>query len=249
MSVANASDENHKDRFVLLTDKKSSSVVGLYHPPESTYNNASETLFEACLPRAVVRIDRGDIRPPWRRATPDGKVVGILADNIFGACTDGTIFALSILSQPARHLLRLTQNLIEIKRTRSILQQHDTVKVRSGDIFRILMNDTPVTPHGDLMIRDVDPRHWERASQRGPRHKHVDGDLLKQWLSEGGDLRSLVRDDVDAKIGRLFEELARDVCEGWGIAEVMGKGKGKNVDEDVFDQVKRWMQDVFMPML
>ncbi|EMD62437.1 hypothetical protein COCSADRAFT_220789 [Bipolaris sorokiniana ND90Pr] len=249
MDVPSVSDEQ-KDHFVLVTDKKSSSVTALYHPPEYTYSNASETLFEAYLPRAVVRIDRGDIRPPWRRANPSGKIAGILADDIFGACTDGTIFAFSVLSQPLRHLLRLVQNLIEVKTSRSAVHQHDKVKPRSGDIFRILMNNTPGTQHGDIMIRDVDPRHLERASQRGPRHKHVDGDLLKRWLSESdGDVQSLVCDGVDTEISKLFEELARDVCgEGYGEG-ADGKGKGMKEDKEVFEQVKRWMRDVLMPLL
>lgn len=249
MDVPSVSDEQ-RDRFVLVTDKKSSSVAALYHPPEHTYSNASETLFEACLPRAVVRIDRGDIRPPWRRANHSGKIAGVLADDIFGACTDGTIFAFSILSQSSRHLLRLVQNLIEVKTSRSAVHQHDKVKPRSGDIFRILMNDTPGAQHGDIMIRDVDPRHLERASQRGPRHKHVDGDLLKRWLSESdSDVQSLVCNGVDTEISKLFEELARDVCgEGRGEGSD-GKGKGMKEDREVFEQVKRWMWNVLMPLL
>ncbi|KAJ6283454.1 mono-functional DNA-alkylating methyl methanesulfonate N-term-domain-containing protein [Bipolaris maydis] len=250
MDVPNVSEENRKDRFVLVTDKKSSSVTALYHPPEYTYSNASETLFEACLPRAVVRIDRGDIRPPWRRANPSSKIAGVLADDIFGACTDGTIFAFSILSQSSRYLLRLVQNLIEVKTSRSAVHQHDKVKPRSGDIFRILMNDTPGTQHGDIMIRDVDPRHLERASQRGPRHKHVDGDLLKRWLSESaGDIRSLVCDGVDTEISNLFEDLARGICDEGRGEEANGKGKGMKEDEEMFEQVKRWMRDVLMPLL
>ncbi|EUC35054.1 hypothetical protein COCCADRAFT_91798 [Bipolaris zeicola 26-R-13] len=245
MDVPSVSDEK-RDRFVLVTDKKSSSVAALYHPPEHTYSNASETLFEACLPRAVVRIDRGDIRPPWRRANHSGKIAGVLADDVFGACTDGTIFAFSILSQSSRHLLRLVQNLIEVKTSRSAVHQHDKVKPRSGDIFRILMNDTPGAQHGDIMIRDVDPRHLERASQRGPRHKHVDGDLLKRWLSESdSDVQSLVCNGVDTEISKLFEELARDVCG----EESDGKGKGMKEDREVFEQVKRWMWNVLMPLL
>ncbi|USP75491.1 hypothetical protein yc1106_02765 [Curvularia clavata] len=251
MDVPNASDEDHNNRFVLLTDKKSSSVVGLYHPRKVTYSSASDTLFEACLPRTVVRIDRGDIRPPWRRANPKSKVTGVLADDILGACTDGTIFAFSILSQPARHLLRLIQNLIEVKNSRSNAHQHDTVKPRTGDIFRILMNNAPGAQHGNIMIRDVDPRHLERVSHRGPRHKHIDGDLLKRWMDESGnDVESLVCDHVDAEIDTLFMELARDVCQDQNrSSEIEGKGKAKMGGSELYVQVASWMRDVLMPVL
>ncbi|PZD35183.1 MMS1-N domain containing protein [Pyrenophora tritici-repentis] len=248
MEVPNANVALDNNRFVLLTDKNSGSITGLYQPPALAYSNASATLFEACLPRSVVRLDRGDIRPPWRRPNPNGKVIGVLADDIIGACTDGTIFALAILSQPARHLLRLLQNLIEVKATRSGAHQHATVKPRSGDIFKVLMNNTPGNQHGGILIRDVDPRHLEQNSQRGQRHKHIDGDLLKRWLDEGGDVEGLVWDDADAEIGALFKDLALDVEGTWGVRSA-GKGKDRQENRQMYGFVRRWMKDVLMPVL
>ena len=246
--VPNANVALDNNRFVLLTDKNSGSVIGLYQPPTLAYSNASATLFEACLPRSVVRLDRGDIRPPWRRPNPNGRVTGVLTDDIIGACTDGTIFAFAILSQQARHLLRLLQNLIEVKATRSGAHQHTTVKPRSGDIFKVLMNHAPGNQHGDILIRDVDPRHLEQNSQRGQRHKHIDGDLLKGWLDEGGDVEDLVWNDADAEIGALFKDLAFDVDGSWGMRN-MGKGKDRQENRQLYRFVRRWMKDVLMPVL
>ncbi|CAA9960535.1 MMS1-N domain containing protein [Pyrenophora teres f. maculata] len=248
MEVSNANIALDKNRFVLLTDKNSGSITGLYQPPALEYSNASPTLFEACLPRSVVRLGRGDIRPPWRRPNPNGKVTGVLADDIIGACTDGTIFAFAILSQPARHLLRLLQNLIEVKATRSGAHQHATVKPRSGDIFKVLMNNAPGNQHGSIIIRDVDPRHLEQNSQRGQRHKHIDGDLLKRWLDEGGDVEALVWDNADAEVGALFKDLALDVEGSWGVRND-GKGKDRQENRQVYEFVRRWMRKVLMPVL
>ncbi|KAI4631143.1 hypothetical protein J4E83_002672 [Alternaria metachromatica] len=235
------------DRFVLLTDKKSSSVTGLYQPPLRTHSNASPTLFEACLPRSVIRLDRGDIRPPWRRPNPAGKITGILVDDIIGACTDGTIFSFSILSLSARLLLRLIQNLIEVKSKRSGAHKHDTVKPRSGDIFNVLMNNTPGNQHGEILVRDVDPRYLGQSLQRGAKHKHVEGDFLKNWLHEDGDLKSLVSSDADEEVGKLFQKLALDVEGRWGTKN-SGDNNGHE-KQQLCEHVKRWMSEVLMPVL
>ena len=247
IDLPNAKD-NSSNRFVLLTDKKSSSVTGLYQPPVMTYSNASPTLFEACLPRTVIRLDRGDIRPPWRRPNTAGQITGIIVDDIIGACTDGTVFSLSILSQPAGLLLRLLQNLIEIKANRSGAYKHDTINPRSGDIFNVLMSNTTGNQHGEILVRDVDPRHLGQSSKRGPKHKHVDGDLLKHWLHEGGDLEFLIRDNVDEEITGLFEELALDVEQRWG-ARHRGEGIDQHENRRLCEHVKRWMSEVLMPVL
>jgi len=235
------------DRFVLLTDKKSSSVTGLYQPPLRTHSNASPTLFEACLPRSVIRLDRGDIRPPWRRPNPAGKIAGVLVDDIIGACTDGTIFSFSVLSKAACLLLRLIQNLVEVKSNRSGAHKHDTVKSRSGDIFNVLMNNTSGNQHGEILVRDVDPRYLGQSLQRGAKHKHVEGDFLKNWLHEDGDLKSLVWSDADEEVGKLFQKLALDVEEKWGTRNT-GETNGHE-KQLLCERVKRWMSEVLMPVL
>jgi hypothetical protein len=247
MDLPHTDDEHQVDKLVFFTDKKSGSVTGLHQPPVPIYSNSSATLFEACLPRTVVRLDRGDIRPPWRRPnTPSGKVVGVLVDDIIGACTDGTIYSFSILSQSSRYLLRLIQNLIEVKAIRSPKNRHCTINSRSGDILSMLINNAGGNQEGEIRIRDVDPRYLEQWSQRGPLHKHIDGDLLKRWLAEAGDVEFLVWDDTDDEVGKQFKKLALEVDESWGVRNT---GHTRSENRELYECVKRWMGEVLMPVL
>jgi hypothetical protein len=249
MDLPCTNDDHHVDKLVLLTDKKSGSVTGLHQPPVPTYSNASSTLFEACLRRTVVRLDRGDIRPPWRRPnTPNGKITGVLTDDIIGACTDGTIFSFSILSQPARYLLRLIQNLIEVKAIRAPKNRHCTINSRSGDILDVLINNAGGNQDGSIRVRDVDPRHLEDISQRGASHKHIDGDLLTRWMEEGeeGAVEFLVWDDTDEEVGKLFENMVLDVDERWGVRN---SGHQRSENRELYGFVERWMAEVLMPVL
>ncbi|KAF1850425.1 uncharacterized protein K460DRAFT_273269 [Cucurbitaria berberidis CBS 394.84] len=242
LSRPDEADQN-KDNIVLLTDKKSASICGLYHPPDRTYRNDSATVFEACLPRTVVRLQRGDIRPPWRRSELS-RTGGILSDDIIGACSDGTIYTFSILSQPARHLLRLLQNLIEAKEARDPAYQHTLIKPRSGNIFDVLMNGAEGIQDAKITARSVDPRHQERGPA-APRNKHVDGDMLLRWMDEGGELEELVSRETEKDVEVLFAELALGVDSNWGA----GKEADLADTGALVTAVKVWLGEVFMPLL
>jgi hypothetical protein len=247
LNLPRVNDDPNVDKLVLLTDKKSGSITGLHQPPTSIYSNASSTLFEACLSRTVVRLDRGDIRPPWRCSnTPSGKVTGVLVDDIIGACTDGTILSFSVLSQEARYLLRLLQNLIELKAIRNPKNRHCTINPRSGDILNMLVNNAEGNQDGAIRLRDVHPHHLEQTSNRGPKHKHVDGDLIKRWMEEGEDVESLVRDDTDDEVVKLFRKLTLDVDGKWGVTDTRS---GRRVNSELYEGVGRWMAEVLMPVL
>lgn len=237
-----------EESLVLFTDKKTATVSGLYSSGESTFKNAATTLFEACLPRTVIRLQRGDIRPPWRKPSrlirPSEKSAGILNDDIVGACSDGTIYSFSILSQPARHLLRLLQNLIEIKHARDPANQFTIIRHRSGDIFDVLMNGADGAQDCAIRARDVDPRFKERGASEA-RNNHIDGDLLLRFFEENGDLKDLLSRDTDQDVPVLFEELAR---------ALMPEGSyhmrhGYRGVADVMAGIREWVEEVLMPLL
>ncbi|KAJ8109759.1 hypothetical protein OPT61_g7223 [Boeremia exigua] len=200
------------ESLVLVTDKKTATVAGLYSSGARTFKDSATTLFEACLPRTVIRLQRGDIRPPWRRParfTKRGqKSTGVLVDDIVGACSDGTIYAFSVLSKPACHVLRLLQNIIQTKQSRNPANQFTIVRHRSGDIFNVLMNGADGAQDSAIRARDVDPRQQERGAA-GARNSHIDGDLLLRFFDEGGDLDDLLSAGVDEDVPELFLELGR----------------------------------------
>jgi hypothetical protein len=83
---------------------------------------------------------------------------------------------------------------------------------------------------------DVDPRERQRG-QGGPRHKHIDGDLVGRWLSESGDVAALLKDGTEENVGKLFAEFATAL---WGD-EV-------NSFEEAVVKTKDWLSEVFMPL-
>ncbi|KAF2818877.1 hypothetical protein CC86DRAFT_413530 [Ophiobolus disseminans] len=225
-----------QDTVILVTDKKSASITALYHPPERTQMNATTTLFEACLPRTVTRLQQGSIRPPWRRsAHSPNPPTGIFNDNIIGLCSDGTIYTFSLLSQPARHLLRFLQNLIEEKQRRDPAKKD--IPVRTGTLTHILMNNAEGDQDDGIRAAAVDPRTRERGVG-GKRNGHVDGDALRRWVAVDGDVGRLVREGVDASVGRLFGEFMGEM---WG-------GDVKSLDDGV-EMARKWMEEILMPVL
>tara|TARA_R110002003_G_scaffold45_23_gene3688 strand:+ start:12799 stop:13278 length:480 start_codon:yes stop_codon:yes gene_type:complete len=157
-------------------------------------------------------------------------------DDIIGSCSDGTIYAVSILDEPARYLLRFLQNLIEEKEKRDPAKQYTSISARSSAIFDVLRNGAEGNQDDRLRAMDVDPRKRERG-QGGPRHKHIDGDLVGRWLSESGDVAALLKDGTKENVGKLFAEFATAL---WGD-EV-------NSFEEAVVKTKDWLSEVFMPL-
>ncbi|KAF2846626.1 hypothetical protein T440DRAFT_224519 [Plenodomus tracheiphilus IPT5] len=231
-------------RIILVTDKTASSITALHQPHERTFKNAAATLFEATLPHTVIRLQRSNIRPPWRRPTHSNTPTGILTDDIIGACSDGTIYSFSILSQPVRHLLRLLQNLIEARQARDPVFRFTCATPHTSHITNVLINGAGGAQDGKIRAIDVDPVHRERGVA-GPRHKCVDGDLIGRWREEGGRVEELVAagEDVERDVGVMFLEYAGRVDGGWVV------GSGMDGLEAVVERVERWVGEVLMSVL
>ncbi|KAF2870675.1 mono-functional DNA-alkylating methyl methanesulfonate N-term-domain-containing protein [Massariosphaeria phaeospora] len=231
--------------LVLLSDK-SCSVTGLYHRRGRKYKTAAESMFEATLPRSVIRIQRGNIRRPWRRPCNNyGETYsspGVEADNIIGACSDGTIYAFSILTAPATRLLKLLQNLIEAKQRRDPASQYSIVKP-SGDVLTQILNDAN-RPHDEVIgVREVDPIYGEYSATR-PREAHVDGDVLARFFleSEDADLVDLLSEQTDKTVWDLFYKLAEEVLEGGHLSST-------TEEDDPVELTQRWLRELLMPPL
>ncbi|KAF2419608.1 hypothetical protein EJ08DRAFT_702787 [Tothia fuscella] len=118
-SIQENGDEETPDAerpsLILVADKHG-DVVGLAHPSRRTHQLACETLFELPLPQCVTRFSRGAIRAPWRVHIDDAGgsgVKGVIADDIIGSCTDGTVYSFSILNAPAISLLKFLEERME----------------------------------------------------------------------------------------------------------------------------------------
>lgn len=236
------------ESLVLVTDKKTATVSGLYNSGDRSLKNAATSLFEAALPRTIIRLQRGDIRPPWRRSVRSTKfssgLTGVLAGDTIGACSDGTIYAISILARPARDLLRLVQNLIRTKQTLSAANKFTVVRHRSGDIFETLVNSVDGKQQQRICARDVDPRNKERGPA-GPRNSHIDGDLLTCFFQEGQTVQGLLSEGVDDDVCEVFLELARALLPQENFCS-------QNKDSQwlsVLEEVEEWLKEILMPLL
>lgn len=197
---------------LVLASDMSSTVVGLWQPPERRIDNAMTTVFEAVLPQSITRLRR-ITRPIWSRSDHEfrgsnlEKLCGssILGDEtILGSSADGTLTQMSILSSPEWRLLRFIQNMAE--RHPSICPFH------------------PGNPH---------KRHIEPSGAR-PHYMHINGDILERVVDRGGE--RMLDEMLDVEPDReshtdfgskeerreRFEELVKDILKDVVGGEVLG---------------------------
>ena len=266
---------------VVLVSDKTCQLAGLLHPPNAhsadysgrahptgpfgrvqlprTYKSDATTLFEAALPRSITRLERGHIRPPWRRPLNGRPYSGILTDDIIGSCTDGAVYAFSILDERAWKMLALVQNLIRIRNVkversrRSVVPRKEdrgsSDKGKAKGALDILLpgSASPSAPsspgsstpsHADraeVKLRDVNPE----AGHPNPRNYHVDGDLILRFFD--GDVLGQIE-----RLRDLLEEAGREV--GMHFIELAGD-LGVEAKIPVLMAVGRWLSNVLMDLL
>lgn len=238
-----------KPTNVILLSDKQCNVACLLHPPQRMHKSDTHTLFEAQLPRSVTRLQRGNIRPPWCRPY-DGTLPGVLVDDIIGACTDGTMYSFSILTDPALKLLKFVQNLIELKESRKPENQHSVIEQSQGSraTFDILMHARPgeqsSSQSSRIKVREVDPDEGKQV----PKNRFVDadvilrffnGDILGRNFNEVDSLLGLLSADAEREVGTRFAELAQDV----GFAYEQGE------ELELVKTVGEWMRNVTLDLL
>lgn len=199
---------------VALLADKTCTVTGLLHPPHRMKKSDTYAVFEAHLPRSVTRLQRGDIRPPWRRPV-EGPPPGVLVDDIIGTCSDGTVYGFSILSEPAFELLKFFHDLIEKHESRQPTSKHSLVRrsESSGRWFSYLQDQDEAKKADDGLItaRDV-AFDYQKAK---PKDWYVDADVIVRYLDSGKDLWLLVNNNTTEDVHDLFIELCACLDEGW----------------------------------
>ena len=252
-----------KNRTLVLISDKYSSLTGLVQPVNRTLQSAAPTVFEASLPRSVTRLRRGTIRPPWRSTYPpstnilttgrsshsnftNGKtsmssklassrsVPGVLIDDIIGTATDGTLFAFSILDEPAWRFLKFLENLLHAKES---LKPKPDSREKKGE-------------KGYITRRDVDPEPDPRGSGQSTAY-HISGDVLASLLegygSQKSSLRQLVSEDTDDEVPEMFKELFQEILPQ--AANSNGYTDEDEADEHMISCVIQWLRGVLESIL
>ncbi|KAF2502774.1 hypothetical protein BU16DRAFT_554813 [Lophium mytilinum] len=182
--VASSSSPARAPRTLILISDKSSTLAGLLQPSQEALKNAAPTLLEARLPRCVTRLRRGAIRPSWRRHHPKSfdtshlfqranptdqldelltpsPVPGILVDDIIGTAVDGTLFAFSILDQPAWYILKFLETLVTVAERQYANTKLRWTHISLQDVIEGLESDkgTPKSSYfhvnGDLLASRI----------------------------------------------------------------------------------------------
>lgn len=241
-------DSTMQDHVIVLLSDKTCSLTGLFHSQMLNKRFTAPTLFEACLPRSVIRVHRGNIRPPWRQphaspGWPFPSIPGIVVDDIMGACTDGTIYNFTILTTEARRLLRLIQNLLEVKRAKNMSYQFSTARQHSGEVLAMLQQGIPDWLSKKIKARDVNPEMQERG-EAAPRFKHVDGDTIRTFLDEDGDLERLVTEGCEDDVSEMFMKSFHGL-----LHREVGTGNSPMGHGSIFEWANRWVAQVLMPLL
>ncbi|KAF2805093.1 uncharacterized protein BDZ99DRAFT_501973 [Mytilinidion resinicola] len=247
--AASSSPPAKAPRTLILISDKSSTLVGLLQPSQEALKNAASTLFEARLPRCVTRLRRGAIRPSWRRYHPKSfdtshlgvpqrdlsadhpedppttsPVSGILVDDIIGTAVDGTLFAFSILDQPAWRLLKFLETLITVTE-----RQYASARVSWTHIS----------------LQDVVEGMEKDKGHPKPPYFHVNGDLLASRITETRapvtELRILLFDGPEEELRVFFFKLAAEFLP----AEKPGEG----LETWLIERCVEWLREVLDAVL
>lgn len=171
------------EQSLIITSQRTSTIAGIWQPPERSVSNSTSTVFTATLPGSITRFCQIR-RPPWQRhlhikasghpqpAEPSQPETEPLAPSwsepILGSTTNGTIMQLEILDKRSWRLLRFLQNMA--------------------------MRDPLICPFGDPLV--LRKRHIE-PSPALKDNLHVNGDILRRILERGAEplLRAMLERD------------------------------------------------------
>ena len=198
-NATQVSAPNPSSNLILLADK-ACNVTGLLHPPHRSKRADTKAIFEAHLPRSITRLQRGAIRPPWRLPLV-GHRSGVLVDDIIGSCSDGTVYAFSIIDEPALRLLRYIQRLIELKSKELVIVKsvQDSLQGNATEVAAAWSSLLGSGDHGwevasescdklaesdvslSISVGDVDELS---GSKTAPKLWSVDGDVIARYFAE-----------------------------------------------------------------
>lgn len=179
-------------------------------PTEHTHSKSVTVLFKARLSRSLIRITKGNIRPPWKPAT----VPGILEDKLVGTTADGTIVGLAVLQPGLAHRLKWIQTLCE--RSARICPMSYFLSDLDGDDADD--QDVVLPPRGfeHESVPGEESAGYYYAGDGALDDMHINGDILQRLVDRGGSamLIGILTDEAERKdrIGDWVRENMEEQC-------------------------------------
>lgn len=219
-SAADGLSPQHPNVF--LVADRACSLTGIYRLPYRPQQNAAPVLFEASLPRSIVRLRQGHVRPPWCRIDNLPGIIHQSDGDILGCAADGTLMSFLLLDTKAWRLLKAFENIARIGWYTDNNGLHGISN--DADTFR--------------QSSDLCPERNKAALKRKTGY-HVNGDLLEQQVD---DLLRLIDDleEREEREGELRGELSALAMDLLGEDEE---------GEDALEKAIRWVKQVLKPLL
>ncbi|KAM0708956.1 hypothetical protein Q7P35_002992 [Cladosporium inversicolor] len=209
------------DTNLALVTTREQELLGLTSPsPNALTRHRTALLFEAQLPRSISRIKQGSIRPLWAPAPPPG----VLASNIVGLSTDGSVTGISIIDESLWRRLFWLQRVLE-------WDEHFSPHAPEFPIYGVDAESSGSprgrargVPIGFTSGSTAEIALFSHEDIRPEGDRHIDGDVLARVLQPSGveDLKAALttlaqRND---QIGEWVEEhLDEQLAEVQGIVE------------------------------
>jgi hypothetical protein len=195
------------DSNLALLSTKNTLLLGLTSPPPGSVDrNRTKLLFEAKLPRSLARITQGSTRPFWRSPPPSG----VLASNIIGLSTDGSITGIGVLDEPLWRRLFWLQRVLEWDKHFSPHAPDIPIYGVDAESSGSFSGRARAVPIGFAPGSTGDIALFSHEDIRTEHDRHIDGDILARVLQPGGTERLVAamkalatRDD---SVGEWIEE-------------------------------------------
>ncbi|PPJ55649.1 hypothetical protein CBER1_09544 [Cercospora berteroae] len=198
-----------KSTPLVLTGSKYGQLIGMSIPSgdqikASDYGHRSASLhFEAHLPRSLTRL-----RPSPPTARKGERPAGLVSGRILGSATDGTILSIATIDESSWRQLFWLQRLIEWSDVLSPFSHTSPAYTAGEDAMLGQNRAVPIglgSKAAEIMLLTTNSRLDDM---------HIDGDVLKRVLCEGGveEVRRLMRllAEEDVNVGSWMAEHLED---------------------------------------
>lgn len=214
------------DSNIALLSTKHKFLTGLTSPsPDTPGSHRTRLLFEAKLPRSLVRIKQGCTRPLWR-PTPKS---GVLASELIGLSADGSMTGIALVDEFLWRRLFWLQRVLEWDKSFSPHAPEIETYGVDAELYTGSERRLPIgfaNPDGDMPGDEIALFVDDEVSREGDRH--VNGDVLARVLEIGGEIRlaAALRRLADRE-DRIGEWMARHLdTELQAVEGIVGEIRG-----------------------